>query len=101
MVIRNPKSDRFMEIWTVQVLVSRDGGASWTRRTLPRPDGTLSDDPWLAWAEDGTVLAVVPCQAGGCRWRRNALEQLRAYFLEEGTADCWDVCAAGDRATAA
>jgi hypothetical protein len=54
-VVRNPKSNRFNDSWIVQVMVSTDGGASWTRRRLPGLDDTFSGDPWLAWAEDGTL----------------------------------------------
>jgi hypothetical protein len=54
-VVRDPKSNRFFDTWSVQVMVSTDGGASWTRRRLPRLDDTFSGDPWLAWAEDGTL----------------------------------------------
>lgn len=64
-VIRDPKSDRFNDTWTVQVLVSTDGGASWTRRELPRLEGTFSADPWLAWADDGTLYLSCIAQLPG------------------------------------
>jgi hypothetical protein len=71
-VVRDPKSDRFFESWTVQVMVSRDGGASWTRRRLPRLDDTFSGDPWLAWAEDGTLYLSCLARLDGPDGRRSA-----------------------------
>jgi hypothetical protein len=54
-VIRDARSERLPDTWTVEVLVSVDGGVSWGRRQLPRLNGTFSGDPWLAWGDDGTL----------------------------------------------
>jgi hypothetical protein len=51
------------DTWTVHVLVSMDGGASWTRRQLPGLGGPRSGDPWLAWSDDGALY--LSCLATG------------------------------------
>jgi hypothetical protein len=69
-VIPDAKSDRFYETWNVQVLVSTDAGATWMRRELPGLDGRFSADPWLAWADDGTLYLSCVARLGDAGGRR-------------------------------
>ncbi len=55
LVVQDPLSDRFWESWTVQALVSSDGGATWRRHRLPGLENAFAGDPWLSWAPDGAV----------------------------------------------
>jgi hypothetical protein len=81
MLVREPLLNRprtawraSLHSWTMQVLVSRDGGASWVRPTLPGVDTErLSGDPWLAWAEDGTLYLSGIGHVQGAARRAEAL----------------------------
>lgn len=43
--------------WKVVVFTSDDGGRSWALRSLPgTPDDRIAGDPWLVWADDGSLL---------------------------------------------
>ncbi len=54
-VVQEPGSDRFWDSWTVQALVSSDGGATWGRHRLPGLENAFAGDPWLSWTPDGAV----------------------------------------------
>lgn len=77
MVIHEPKSNQFHNSWEINVFVSENGGESWLRRKLPGLDGGLSGDPWLAWAENGTLYLT--CLA---RLEGSDSSQLKAWLFE-------------------
>jgi len=77
-VIPDPTSHRFYETWNVQVLVSTDAGATWMRRELPRLKGMFSADPWLAWADDGTLYLSCIARLGDASGRRPRAWQFRS-----------------------
>lgn len=68
-VVRAPMSDEFYDSWTIHVLATTDGGATWTRHELPGLESTFAGDPWLKWAPDGRVhlsgLVAVPDEERG------------------------------------
>lgn len=44
------------QTWTCMFARSTDGGRTW--QELPRVFGSVSSDPWVAWAPDGTLHVV-------------------------------------------
>jgi hypothetical protein len=100
LVVQEPLSGEPGDSWTVHTLASSDGGVSWTRRRLSGLEG-IAGDPWLAWADDGTlhlsILTRAP-EADGQRFMRTWLYRStdaghtwsrpeQAPFAHEGSVD--------------
>jgi hypothetical protein len=56
MAIEAPQAGRFSDSWRVVLLVSSDGGLSWTNRPVPAtPSGPPIGDPSLVWTRDAAL----------------------------------------------
>jgi hypothetical protein len=107
MAIEAPHEDRFNESWRVVVLVSSDGGATWTNRPLPpTPSGPAMGDPSLAWTADGALYLtalVLHADRNTHTWLWSSRDEGRSWTTEQipaaavGSEDHPVLTAAGPR----